>query len=188
MISEKTNQIIVADVKVEIWSFDCSELVKVFLSLLSIIKTFSGHASPVLDMALGPKSKLLATCAEQDRSIYLWKVSGSSTNAVATLTHDSPLFHTSFAYDSSLLALSEANQIVFWENANAIVASKNSGNKCTSYVSFKDTNDGVNIPILSAAWGSNDPHAEDSPFENIVTARETIAKPKFETLVWNLKL
>ncbi|KAJ3257590.1 WD repeat-containing protein 43 [Chytriomyces hyalinus] len=107
----KTSRIAVASTKMAIFDLDVASL------SLSLVKTFTGHASPVNSLSFSHNDAHLVSSANQDRFISVWdaKPDSPSSNVVA-MTLDTPPTSTTASAKNHLLAVTDAGAIALWSH------------------------------------------------------------------------
>ncbi|KAJ3043999.1 WD repeat-containing protein 43 [Rhizophlyctis rosea] len=89
----------------------------------TLIKSFPGHATPVMKIEFSEDSRICVTAADQDRFLSVWDCSqdGPTTN-ISALTLDSPPTQISLSPQNNVLALTQDGLVHVWQSPTSSTA------------------------------------------------------------------
>lgn len=153
-----------------------------------VIKKFSGHASPIRELAFSRQDDILVSIAEDDRYVNVWDAQSTNTNTttLTVLTLEDNATHVDFCgSEPTVLAVAEDGVVGLWRNASSQATPTSRRKAARSITRQTDSTvkvvsskaEDTVIPILSATFVS------DNYGQSIMIARGSSVRPSFEAVV-----
>ncbi|KAI9336015.1 Dip2/Utp12 family-domain-containing protein [Zopfochytrium polystomum] len=119
----------------------------------SLVKEFTGHATPTVGLKFSASGALCVSAASQDRFVSVWSCDkGSTKTNVTALTLESPPIAVDVAPTDQVLVLSEMGQISLWNapHAPATVGEATGKRAKTGAVPTRPAESSLSVKVVSA--------------------------------------